>query len=134
MKKIKMSLVAVSAILFLVSAMAAQNCEAASKLAKGMTVAAKWTDDNYYLAKIKAVNGDKYDVDYADGTKGTVTADQIKEIPAKPKLVKGDKVLAVWAGAKFYSGTVEEVKPNGAIVKWDDGSSPSLVTFGKIIK
>lgn len=100
----------------------------------GMTVAAKWKDNNYYLAEIKAVNNDKYDVAYADGDKGTVSASDMKEVPAKPALKTGDKVLAVWTTAKFYSGTVQEVKESGAVIKWDDGTAPSEVAFGKIVK
>lgn len=100
----------------------------------GMTVAAKWQDNNYYLAEIKAVNNDKFDVAYADGDTATVTVGDLKAIPAQPTLKAGDKVLAVWDKARFYSGTVQEVKASGALVKWDDGSTPSEVPFGKIIK
>ena len=100
----------------------------------GMTVAAKWADNNFYLAEIKAINNDKYDVAYADGDKYTVSVGDLKEIPPKPALKTGDKVLAVWDKARFYSGTVQEVKADGVLVKWDDGSTPSEVAFGKIIK
>lgn len=100
----------------------------------GMTVAAKYYDNDYYLAEIKAVNNDKYDVAYADGDKASIYASDMKEIPAKLTLTTGDKVLAVWTKAKFYSGTVQEVKASGAVIKWDDGSAPSEVAFGKIIK
>lgn len=114
--------------------MPAETTTQASNYKVGMKVAAKWKDNNYYLAEIKAVNNDKYDVAYADGDKGTVSADDIKEVPAKPTLKTGDKVLAVWTTAKFYSGTVKEVKANGAVIKWDDGTAPSEVAFGKIVK
>lgn len=100
----------------------------------GMTVAAKYYDNDYYLAEIKAINNDKYDVAYADGDKASVYASDLKEIPAKLTLATGDKVLAVWQKAKFYPGTVQEVKASGAVIKWDDGSAPSEVAFGKIIK
>lgn len=116
------------------SAQPADTTPKAPTFAVGMKVAAKWKDNNYYLAEIKAINNDKYDVSYADGDKGTVSASDMKEIPAKPALKTGDKVLAVWTTAKFYSATVQEVKANSAIVKWDDGTAPSEVAFGKIVK
>jgi len=127
-KNLTMLLVAFSLMAFAVNAGTAPN------FTVGKTVAAKWSDDNYYLAKIKAVTDGKYEIDYEDGSQGTVSEEEMKEIPAKPVLNVGDKVLAVWSGGKFYSGTVEEVKAKGAIVKWDDGSEPSMVEFGKIIK
>ena len=90
-----------------------------------MTVAAKWSGEQYYLAVIKAANG----------TKGAVTSAEMKIIPAKLTLVKGDKVLAVWsAGGRFYTGIVEEPTATGARIKGDDGSAPSEVPFGRIIK
>lgn len=107
---------------------------AAPTFSVGMTVAAKWKDNYYYLAEIKAVNSDKFDVAYADGDKATVPSGDLKEIPAKLTLKTGDKVLAVWDKSRFYPGTVQEVKAGGAVIKWDDGSSPSEVAFGKIIK
>ena len=111
-----------------------QTGNTASKFVPGMSVAAKWSDGGYYLAVIKASNDGNYEVEYADGTQGSVSEGDMLEIPATVKLTAGDKVIAVWAGAKFYTGTVQEVKPDGAVVKWDDGSEPSLVEFGKIVK
>ncbi len=106
----------------------------ARKWAAGMKVAAPWTDGNYYLAVIRSLNGDMADVDYADGTSGTVESSTLREIPARPKLSAGYPVLAVWStGARFYGGVVLQVKPKGAVIQWDDGSEPSLVVFGKII-
>jgi len=105
-----------------------------AKFKKDDTVAAKWTDGNYYLATIKNINGDKYDVFYADNTNGTVTEADMKVIPAKLELKAGDKVWAVWGPAKFYSAVVKEVKSSSALVAWDDGSSPEEVPFGKIMK
>lgn len=37
----------------------------------------------------------------------------------------GDKVVAVWSGGSYYSGTVKSVDGDQAIVAWDDGSAPS---------
>ena len=104
------------------------------KFTAGMKVAAKWSDGEYYLAKITKITDGQFDVDYEDGSQGTVAETDLKIVPAKPKLAKGDKVLAVWSGSKFYPGTVTEVKPKGAIIQWDDGSAASMVEYGKIIK
>lgn len=100
----------------------------------GDTVAAEWQSDNWYYATIKTVTGDNYAVDYADGTSGTVTKDKLKVLDKNLKLAVGDKVMAVWSGARFYSGVVQDLKEGGATVKWDDGSDPSFVELGKIYK
>lgn len=134
MRKMKNCLSILSAGILFFSIISLSGCGAASKFETGKTVAAKWSDGSYYLAVIKKAGGDSYDVDYADGTKGTVKSSDIREIPEKPSLAAGDNVLAVWTTAKFYPGTVQEVKPEGAVIKWNDGSEPSLVTYGKILK
>jgi phage antirepressor YoqD-like protein len=100
----------------------------------GDNVAAEWMTDSWYLATVKKVTGDKYDVDYADNTSGSVTLAQIKTLDKNLKLAVGDKVMAVWSNAKFYTGAVQDLKEGGATIKWDDGSSPSFVELGKIYK
>lgn len=107
---------------------------ASPSFSPGQTMAAKWTDGNWYLAKIESVSGGRYNVLYADGDRGSVAQDQIQVIPMRPHLIAGERVLAVWSGAKFYSGIILEVRGNGAVVKWDDGSTPSLVEYGKILR
>ncbi len=111
-----------------------QACNNKPEFKTGMLVAAKWTDNNYYLATITKINGDKYSVDYADGTKGEVTLADLKVLTPKDKLKAGDKVLAVWAGAKFYSGKLIEMNEKNAIILWDDGSAQSEVDYDKILK
>ncbi len=108
--------------------------KSAQKFPDGASVAAKWSDGEYYLAVIKSCTDGNYEVDYADGSQGTVSEGAIKFIPAKLVLTAGDKVYAVWSGAKFYPGTVEKVTAKGAVIRWDDGSEPSEVEFGKIFK
>jgi len=122
-------------ILFIAfSAITFQSCKNSVSFKVGMTVAAKWTDNNYYLATITSINGDKYAVDYTDGSKGEVKATDLKVTNEKSELKAGNKVLAVWAGSKFYSGTIKEMKENGAVITWDDGTADSEVAFGKILK
>lgn len=116
------------------SAINFQSCKNTVNLKTGMTVAAKWTDNNYYLATITSINGDKYAVDYTDGSKGEVKSSDLKVPNEKSELKAGNKVLAVWAGSKFYSGTIKEIKESGAVITWDDGTEDSEVAFGKILK
>ena len=109
-------------------------CNSGGEFKIGMNVAAKWTDNNYYLATISKVNGEKYSVDYADGTKGEVSLADLKLLTPKEKIKVGDKVFAVWAGAKFYSGKIIEMNEKNAMVIWDDGSAQSEVDYDKIFK
>ena len=118
----------------MVSGILFHACNKGNEFSVGMTVAAKWTDNNYYLATISKINGDKYSVNYADGTEGIVTIADLKKLTPKDKLKSGDKVLAVWAGAKFYSGKIIEMNENNAMVVWDDGSAQSEVDYDKILK
>lgn len=101
----------------------------------GTHVAAKWTDGNYWGATISGNTGGKYQVKYDDGTTGEVTAADMKSITPKADLKVGDKVWAVWMnGGKMYKGSVQELQDGGAIVKWDDGSEPSIVPYTDITK
>lgn len=99
----------------------------------GDSVVATW-GGSWYLAKTTAVKDGKYDVLYGDNTSGTVSAEEIKAIPADPELKAGDKVMGAWSGAKLYEGTVTEAKPEGYLVTWTDGSAPSLVAKGYLLK
>jgi hypothetical protein len=126
-------------ILFLTCAVLAgvimiYSCKSEAQFKSGMTVAAKWTDNNYYLATITSLKGDRYEVDYADGTKGDVALAEMKMLAEKESIKVGDKVLAVWSGAKFYAATIKELKAKGAVVTWDDGTAESEVDYGKIMK
>lgn len=121
-------------ILVVLSTSIFQSCKNEVKYTVGMTVAAKWTDNEFYLANITAVNGDKCSVDYTDGSKGEVKIADLKQIAEKSELKVGDKVLAVWSGSKFYSGTIKEMKESGATITWDDGTADSEVAYGKILK
>jgi hypothetical protein len=99
----------------------------------GDTVAAEWVDGRLYLSEITAVEDDQITVTYLDdSSSGTVDESQVRAIDEKDWKVD-DRVLAVWATARFYSGTVTEVLSDGYTVDWDDGSSPSMVTADMII-
>lgn len=116
------------------SAIAFHSCKSEPEFKAGMSVAAKWADNNYYLATIVSITGEKSAVNYADGTSGDVLLTDMKVFTEKENLKVGDKVLAVWAGAKLYSAKIKEMKETGALVTWDDGSAESEVAFGKILK
>ncbi len=115
------------------TANANMNKAVVDEFAIGTRVASKWADGNFYAGTIEGVNGTTYKIAYDDGDKGDNTKADLMVLPAKPTLKAGDKVLAVWSGARMYAGVVEEVKTVSAVVKWDDGSSPSEVNFGKIV-
>lgn len=121
-------------LLVVLSAILYQSCKNEVKFTAGMSVAAKWTDNEYYLATIASVNGDKYAVDYTDGSKGEVKVTDLKMLTEKSELKTGDKVLSVWSGSKFYPGTIKEIKNEAAIISWDDGTADSEVAYGKILK
>jgi len=101
----------------------------------GTHVAAKWSDGNYWGATIIGNANGKYQMKFDDGTSNEVSASEIKMITPKGDIKTGDKVLAVWVtNGRMYNGVVQEVQADGAIVKWDDGSTPSFVSFDNITK
>ncbi len=107
---------------------------APAAIAVGASVAAPWTNSSLYLANVIAVNGSVAKVKYVDDS-SEADLDLAKLIPVVNKSwAVNDKVLAVWAGGRFYAGTITAVKPNNTYtVKWDDGSTPSDVDAGKIV-
>jgi len=107
-------------------------CSSKSSYTVGMTVAAKWTDGNYYLATITKIESGKYFVKYADGAEGEAKDYDLRNTAKKSDLSNGKKVIAVWVGSKFYSGTIKELKPSVAVISWDDGTADSEVEYDKI--
>jgi len=66
--------------------------------------------DDVYVATIDAVSDGKYSVTYGDKDKGRsprTTASHVR----RGELAVGDKVVAVWAGAKMYPGVVQSKAP-----------------------
>jgi hypothetical protein len=103
--------------------------------AKGQVVAAKWGAESWYVATVVNVAGDKLDVLYGDGeSQAGLPATDIRDIPADPQLKAGDKVMAIWSGAKFYPGTVVTANQLSYEIKWDDGSANQWVPAGKVFK
>ncbi|HEU4717479.1 MAG TPA: hypothetical protein VFU15_06590 [Bacteroidia bacterium] len=113
----------------------ASSCKGGSAFKVGDHVAAKWTNNNYYLGSITAVNADKYSILYDDGDKLDVPVTDLKTLCNQSDLKVGDKVMASWnSSVMLYPGTVTELQSGGAMVKWDDGSEPSLSPYGKLTK
>lgn len=110
-------------------------CSKKGGIPVGTSVAAMWGGSTWYQAKVTAAEGNRYHVTYSDNSAGTVDAEGIKVIPSDPVLQTGNKVMAIWGPTgKFYPGEVQEVKSEGFMVKWDDGSEPSLVAKGSLFK
>lgn len=97
----------------------------------GDAVCAKWSG-SWLEAKIISINGDKYKVKFYDDYEDLLPASDIKRVLKKSEIKKGDKVNAVWTSHTYYPGTVKEIQDDGAIIKWEDGSTPSLAKFGLI--
>ena len=105
----------------------------AGALAVGTSVAAKWGASAFYIATIAGTDADgKYLVNYGDGDKGAVASMDIVRVDANREIAIGARVLACWAGAAMYPGTVTEREGNRYTVKWDDGSAPQAVPREKI--
>lgn len=101
----------------------------AGALAVGTSVAAKWGQVSFYIATIEGMDASgKYLVKYGDGDRGPVAPEDVVPVSAPEPIAVGAHVLACWAGARMYSGTVTARNGDRYTVKWDDGSAPSEVT------
>lgn len=97
-------------------------------LAVGTGVAAKWGQVSFYIATIEGTDASgKYLVKYGDGDHGPVAPEDVIPVSAAEPIAVGAQVLACWAGARMYSGTVTARNGDRYTVKWDDGSAPSEV-------
>jgi hypothetical protein len=102
-------------------------------VAAGDSVAALWTDGNYYLATVSQLGDGNVTVTYVDdGSTGTVKENEVRAIPEQTFAV-GDRVMAVWSAGRFYPGEIASVDGTSYTVKWDDGSTPSTVEVTKIM-
>ena len=110
-----------------------ESAAAPSAVTIGDSVAAVWTDGSFYLATVAEVDGEDVTVTYTDdGSSSTLKAREVRAIPARTFAV-GERVLAVWSRARFYAGEITEANGDAYTVKWDDGSTPSVVEAAKII-
>jgi len=101
----------------------------------GDRVAADWNGSRYLAEVTGILANNMFKVRYFDNTNGDVTGQNMRLIPKKPKVSKGDRVLGAWQGKpKLYPGTLTAIKDSKYTVKWDDGSAPSAVGANEIVK
>ena len=99
----------------------------------GDQVAAKWGNSSSYIATITSVEANgKYSVKYGDGDTGMVAPADVVRVHAAEPIPVGSHVLACWASAQMYSGTVTARNGDRYTVKWDDGDAPGEIPREKI--
>ena len=99
---------------------------------EGDTVAAPLSS-GFYLGTVEEVDGEDVKVLYTDDKEvRDLMADELILVK-EDEWDEGDRVIAVWSSGKFYPATVEEVKDDSYVVKWDDGSAATEVEPGKIL-
>jgi hypothetical protein len=105
-------------------------------LSAGIFVAARWSDGNWYYAKVTAVKGGSFSISYVGGGDADVLdkAD-VRALPAGVAYKAGQRVLAVWPDEylRFYAGTIVSVGKASAVVRWEDGSDDTEVPLGRIM-
>jgi len=101
----------------------------------GDRVAADWHGSRYLAEVTGILANNTYKVRYFDNTNGDVPGQNMRKIPKKPKVAKGDSVLGAWQGKpKLYPGTLIEISDGKYKIKWNDGSTPSFVEANEIVK
>lgn len=104
------------------------------RIAVGDSVAAQWSDGNYYVGTVTAINGAKFKILYEDGDRKTVDAAQVFELRDDRPFAVGDRVLAAWKGAQMFPGVIVAVNTVTCRVKWDDGDAPMEVKKSRMIR
>lgn len=103
-------------------------CPALGDEAKvGDSVAAVWSDGNYYVGTVTGVSDGKVDVLYEDGDKLAVPTAKVRVLGAKTDFKVGDRVIAAWKTAQMFPGVITAVSEIACTVKWDDGDAPMEV-------
>jgi len=103
----------------------------------GQAVAAKWRSGKWYSAAITGpgVKPGTFRILYDDGSKDkSLPPSRLRHLAQPGEVAVGDSVLAVWKTAQMWAGTVEDVNDQGVVVRWDDGSKPKRVVWGKFFK
>jgi hypothetical protein len=100
----------------------------------GDSVAAMWSDGNYYIGTVKSGKGESFHILFEDGDKLTVNAAKIFVIHADNELHVGDHVMAVWKEARMFPGVVLAVGHETCLVKWDDGETPMEVGKWRMVR
>lgn len=121
----------------LVLALIPLEAEAQEGLAAGKFVAARWSDGNWYYAKIIAAKAGSFEIEYVGGGEtDSLGKDDLRALPAGVKYKVGDRVLAVWPdeALRFYPGKIISLGKTSAVVEWEDGSERTDVSFGRMMK
>ncbi|MEA3210671.1 MAG: hypothetical protein QOE70_3728 [Chthoniobacter sp.] len=100
-------------------------------LSKGVRVAAKWKDGNYWGATITGAAGARFQVTYDDGDHGVLDAAEMIPI-TKLEIAVGTHVLACWKGARMFPGVVTGQRGGLYTIQWDDGDAPLEVAADKV--
>jgi len=102
--------------------------------AVGDAVAAQWHTD-WYRARITGTANGIFAVRYDDNTNGKLAGGEIIPIATPTALRVGDRVLAVWGDhAQMYPGRVQDLSPKKAMIRWEDGSAPSRVSYDDLAR
>lgn len=85
----------------------------------GQRVLAQWYPEVFfYPGKIKAVEGDKFRIQFDDGDQATVAAKQIAPLDIKV----GSRVFGRWQGGPaYFPGKVDQQNGEKIHVRYDDG-------------
>ena len=133
MKTTSLLLLAVS-LLFLSWSHPAQADPLKPQIKEGDSVAALWSDGNYYVGTVTGITkGDRYRILFEDGDRKPVDASDVYLLRANREFAIGEHVLAAWKGARMYPGVVTAIFPNSCRIKWDDGDKPLEVKRDRII-
>ncbi len=103
------------------------------KLEPGTFVAACFESGNWFKGIIEQHENDTYLVITGEGREAYLDKSRIKILSDNISLKVGEKIAAVYGDEIFYGGTVQKIENGGAIIKWDDGTTPGFVPNNKII-
>lgn len=128
----KRTLIAVAGLfaVFVTLQACSRNCAEPKPVAvaAGMKVVAAWQGNNWWVAKVDAINGDQISVTYSDNTKGqqptakVIVHPEVLYINGKPCCFKaGDKVVAKWRNDSWWVATIDKVDGANANVTYSDG-------------
>ena len=101
-------------------------------VAPGAMAAVRWTDGQYYFARVLQPLAGVSRIQFSDGAIETVPQNSIVPIPGQPMFRIGDFVLAVWKTDRMFPGTVTAIGASGFTVSWHDGDAPLVVPAGML--
>jgi hypothetical protein len=113
--------------------------DSGGSLQVGQLVAASWKmadgTKRWYLAEISQISGEEVSVEYVDGDTGVRPTGEIRRLVASSSVGKGQSVHAARSnGARLHPGIVMNTGRHAAIVRWDDGTTPSSVLSGLMFR